>query len=53
MRKVAQRRVESVSVVVVFPCSNFGSGFGERRKQSLLETLISLASVEALDEAVI
>lgn len=40
-----------VSVVVLLPCCDLG--FGERRKQRLVETLISEAAVETLGEAVL
>ncbi|QFT33925.1 hypothetical protein FIV00_25745 [Labrenzia sp. THAF82] len=42
-----------VSVVVVFPCGDLGSGFRKRREQRLVETLIPEATVETLDETIL
>ncbi len=44
---IAERRVRSVSVVILLPCGKVGAGLSKRREQGLVEALVAETSVEA------
>jgi len=46
---IAQRRVRSVPVVILLPCSDGGAGLGERREQRLIQALVTEAAVDGED----
>lgn len=52
-RPVVETRMRPVLVVVAAPARQRGASFTDRREQRLIETLVALPGVEALDEGVL
>ena len=42
-----------VTVVILLPCVDLGSGVGKRREQHLVQELVSEAAIEALNEPIL